>query len=134
MLTSYRTQRPTSLNFLLPTFSFRHSHTVWINSGNPTRELKLARDIPLGRSRIIATLFKLRGFPGPVQGSRAFICTMSWTDLASDVPSESIVGHGRSDVKLKVNNANDFVPVRSPLQIAIRQHGRRIISRGWGSN
>jgi len=80
-----------ALDRVLPRYTFRHEHAVWVHSGDPGRVMDVVRDAPLGQSWWITILFRLRGLPSPAGGSRAFVRAMGWSVLESGEPLEYVV-------------------------------------------
>lgn len=80
-----------SLDHVLPACTFRHTHGIWIHSGDPARVMEIVRNAPLARSRWIKALFLLRGLPSPSDGGRSFIRAMGWTELSSGASTTDFV-------------------------------------------
>lgn len=105
------------LDSLLPSYTFRHAHVVWIRHGDPAQVLAHVRNAPLGNSVWIRTLFKLRGLPSPAHGSAVFIKAMGWTELVNE-PSEFAVGYTQTDTGRGLRNGLDFTQSPATRKVA----------------
>lgn len=83
--------RPTLIDTYLPECTFGEYHHTVVHSPLE-RVFSCARDVDMSGSRLIRTLFALRGLPTRDMTLRGFITDVGFTRMAEDPPAEILIG------------------------------------------
>lgn len=95
--------RPPLIDTFLPEYTFGEYHHTLVHSPVKT-VFACARDVDMSGSRLIRTLFALRGLPTRNMTLRGFVADVGFTNIAENQPTELLIGFW---VKRKIRPITD---------------------------
>lgn len=98
----------TLIDKYLPRYSFKEYHEIIINS--PIENVyNAAKNFDLSKSKLIKTLFKLRGLPTERLNLQGFITDIGFTSIEENFPTENLIGFWARTKIEPIANYDDFI-------------------------
>ena len=92
----------------LPEYTFNEFHEIVVNS--PIEDVyKIAKNLDLSKSKLIITLFKIRGIPTKRMNLQDFISDIGHTNLEERFPTENLFGLWAKTKIEPISNHKDFI-------------------------
>ena len=101
-------QNDTLIEKYLPEYTFSEYHEIVV-AGPIEKVYEIAKDFDLAKSRIIKTLFKIRGLPTKRLNLQHFISDIGFTNLEEMYPNETLVGFWARFKIAKIPSFEDFI-------------------------
>lgn len=98
----------TLIDKYLPEYTYNEYHAIIINCPI-TKCYEVAKDFDLSKSKLIKTLFKMRGVPTSNMNLQGLILNMGFTNLEEQFPTENLIGFWAKKKIEQVTCHKDFV-------------------------
>ncbi|MBT8351009.1 MAG: hypothetical protein KJO26_07230 [Deltaproteobacteria bacterium] len=92
----------------LPRFSFNEYHEIVVNS-SALKIYEAAKDFDMSKSKLITSLFKLRGLPTNRMNLQGFISDIGFTNIEENIPKEYLIGFWARNKIAPISEYDDFI-------------------------
>ena len=121
--------KKTLIDIYLPKYSFNEYHEIFINS-SIENVYDAAKNFDLSKSKLIRTLFKLRGLPTKRLDLQGFITDIGFTNIEENFPIENLMGFWARTKIVPITSYDDFInnTISSRVKVVWNFHLTRLCS------